>query len=136
VDHLKKLDLGGILKSMLSWEQQKNLDKLAPTHLDLPCGTRKRIEYHAGQPPILAVKLQALFGLQQTPTLCNGTVPVILHLLSPAQRPIQVTQDLAGFWQRTYAEVRKELKGRYPKHYWPEDPYTAVPTSRVRPKNK
>ncbi|TVO77633.1 ATP-dependent helicase HrpB [Sedimenticola selenatireducens] len=136
VDYLKKLDLGGILKSMLSWEQQKNLDKLAPTHLDLPCGTRKRIEYHAGQPPILAVKLQALFGLQQTPTLCNGTVPVILHLLSPAQRPIQVTQDLAGFWQRTYAEVRKELKGRYPKHYWPEDPYTAVPTSRVRPKNK
>lgn len=135
-EHLKKLDLGGILKSMLSWEQQKCLDRLAPVYLDLPCGTRKRIEYHAGQSPILAVKLQSLFGLQQTPTLCNGTVPVILHLLSPAQRPIQVTQDLAGFWQRTYAEVRKELKGRYPKHYWPEDPYTAVPTSRVRPPNK
>lgn len=135
-EQLKKLDLAGILKSMLSWEQQKELDRVAPVYLDLPCGTRKKIEYHAGQPPVLAVKLQALFGLQQTPSLCNGTVPVMLHLLSPAQRPIQVTQDLAGFWQRTYAEVRKELKGRYPKHYWPEDPYMAVPIARVRPKNK
>ncbi|MDF1529862.1 MAG: ATP-dependent helicase HrpB, partial [Sedimenticola sp.] len=120
-DQLKKLDLGGLLNSLLSWEQQQRLDRLAPVYLDMPSGTRKRLTYHAGHVPVLAVRLQELFGLQQTPTVCNGSVQVMLHLLSPAQRPIQVTQDLAGFWQRTYAEVRKELKGRYPKHYWPED---------------
>ncbi|MCW8948477.1 MAG: ATP-dependent helicase HrpB, partial [Sedimenticola sp.] len=133
-DQLKKLDLGGLLNSLLSWEQQQRLDRLAPVYLDMPSGTRKRLTYHAGHVPVLAVRLQELFGLQQTPTVCNGSVQVMLHLLSPAQRPIQVTQDLAGFWQRTYAEVRKELKGRYPKHYWPEDPYCAVATARVRPK--
>ncbi|MCW8881388.1 MAG: hypothetical protein OQK92_03655 [Sedimenticola sp.] len=133
-DQLKKLDLEGLLNSLLSWEQQQRLDRLAPVYLDMPSGTRKRLTYHAGHVPVLAVRLQELFGLQQTPTVCNGSVQVMLHLLSPAQRPIQVTQDLAGFWQRTYAEVRKELKGRYPKHYWPEDPYCAVATARVRPK--
>ncbi len=131
---LKKLDLAGILNNLLTWEQQQLLNRLAPTYLDMPSGSRKKVVYHTNQPPVLAVKLQELFGLQQTPTVCDGAVPVMLHLLSPAQRPIQVTQDLAGFWQRTYTEVRKELKGRYPKHYWPDDPFTAVATARIRPK--
>jgi HrpA-like RNA helicase len=82
---------------------------------------------------LLKVKLQEMFGLTDTPTVCGGQIPVTLHLLSPAQRPVQVTQDLRGFWEHTYHEVRKELKGRYPKHYWPEDPWTAEATSRLRP---
>lgn len=134
-DHLKQLDLGTILRSRLTWEQQQQLERLAPSHLPLPSGSRKKLHYRAGEPPVLGVRLQELFGLRQTPTLCAGQVPVLLHLLSPAQRPIQVTSDLAGFWDRTYAEVRKELKGRYPKHYWPEDPATAIATARVRPRS-
>jgi len=85
--------------------------------------------------PVLAVKLQELFGLAETPRVANGRVPVMLHLLSPAGRPIQVTQDLRGFWDRTYPEVRKELKGRYPKHPWPDDPWTAAPTHRAKPRH-
>ncbi|WP_428633775.1 ATP-dependent helicase HrpB [Sedimenticola sp.] len=135
-DHLKKLELGVILSALLSWEQHQQLDQLAPAFLTMPSGSRRPLLYQTDAPPVLAVKLQELFGLQQTPTVCNGKVSVILHLLSPAQRPIQVTQDLAGFWARTYDEVRRELKGRYPKHYWPEDPFTAVATSRVRPVKK
>jgi ATP-dependent helicase HrpB len=135
-EHLKQLDLDAILHSRLSWEQQQQLEKLAPASLTMPSGGRRRLHYRAAEPPVLAVRLQELFGLRQTPTVCRGTVNVMLHLLSPAQRPIQVTQDLAGFWDRTYAEVRKELKGRYPKHYWPDDPGSAVPTARVRPGNK
>lgn len=135
-EHLKRLDLYAILNSRLSWEQQQTLDKLAPATLLMPSGSRRRLNYQAGKPPVLSVRLQELFGLQETPTVCHGSVSVMLHLLSPAQRPIQVTQDLAGFWERTYAEVRKELKGRYPKHYWPDDPYSAAPTARVRPEKK
>lgn len=135
-EHLKQLDLGAILNSRFSWEQQQQLDRLAPVALPMPSGSRRRLRYQAGEPPVLAVKLQELFGLRQTPTVCQGQVNVMIHLLSPAQRPIQVTQDLAGFWDRTYAEVRKELKGRYPKHYWPDDPASAVPTARVRPADK
>lgn len=135
-DQLKQLELAAILKNRLSWEQQQQLEILAPATLTMPSGSRRRLSYQAGEPPVLAVKLQELFGLQQTPTVCRGSVNVMLHLLSPAQRPIQVTQDLAGFWERTYAEVKKELKGRYPKHYWPDDPYSAVPTARVRPDKK
>jgi len=132
-DHLKSLDLSSILRCRLDWSQQQQLERLAPSHISLPSGTRKRISYRPGETPLLEVRLQELFGLRQTPALCNGEVPLLLHLLSPAQRPIQVTSDLAGFWDHTYAEVRKELKGRYPKHYWPEDPETATPTARVRP---
>lgn len=133
-DHLKSLDLSSILRNRLNWSQQQELERLAPSHLTLPSGSRKRITYRPGEAPVLEVRLQELFGLRQTPALCNGAIPVLLHLLSPAQRPIQVTSDLAGFWDNTYAEVRKELKGRYPKHYWPEDPETATPTARVRPR--
>ena len=132
--HLKKLDMFAILKSGLEWERLQQAEELAPTHIRVPSGSNKRLQYAPGEPPVLAVKLQEMFGLTDTPRVCAGSVPVMLHLLSPAQRPIQVTRDLAGFWERTYAEVKKELKGRYPKHYWPDDPMMAQPTARVRPK--
>jgi ATP-dependent helicase HrpB len=131
-DHLARLDLPAILNSMLDYPQQQRLAQLAPTHLQVPSGSRVALEYAAdGAPPVLAVKLQELFGLTQTPAVDDGRRPVMLHLLSPARRPIQVTQDLAGFWQRTYAEVKKELKGRYPRHPWPDDPMAAPPTART-----
>ncbi len=132
--HLKQLNMLTILQSRLQWNQQRSMDRLVPTHIQVPSGSRKRLEYRPGEAPVLAVRLQELFGLEDTPTVCHGEIKVVLHILSPAQRPIQVTQDLKGFWQRTYTEVKKELKGRYPKHYWPDDPFTAQPTARVRPR--
>jgi len=131
-DHLVRLDLLNALKRLLDWKQQQRLDEGAPTHLTVPSGTRRALEYAPGQPPVLAVKLQEMFGQADTPRVGFGRIPVTLHLLSPAGRPIQVTQDLRGFWERTYAEVKKELKGRYPKHPWPDDPWNAVPTARAK----
>ncbi|HJX18494.1 MAG TPA: ATP-dependent helicase HrpB [Acidiferrobacterales bacterium] len=131
-DHLARLDLPGILKARLDWKQGQQLDSDAPTHLAVPSGSQLKLEYKPGESPVLAVKLQEMFGLADTPRIARGRVPVTLHLLSPARRPIQVTQDLRGFWERTYAEVKKELKGRYPKHPWPDDPWNAVPTARAK----
>jgi ATP-dependent helicase HrpB len=132
-DHLAKLNLAEILGNTLDWDKRQRLEQAAPTHLQVPSGSRKKITYTAdGAPPVLAVKLQELFGLADTPTVANGKVAVMLHLLSPAQRPIQVTQDLKSFWNSTYAEVKKELKGRYPKHPWPDDPWSAEATARVK----
>lgn len=130
--HLAKLDLLAILKAQLGWKQSQQLDADAPTHLEVPSGSRLKLEYKPGESPVLAVKLQEMFGLADTPRIARGRVPVTLHLLSPARRPIQVTQDLKGFWERTYAEVKKELKGRYPKHPWPDDPWNAAPTARAK----
>jgi ATP-dependent helicase HrpB len=130
---LQKLELAKILHNLLDWPRQQQLAALAPSHLEVPSGTRKRLDYVPGEAPVLAVRLQEMFGLADTPRVCGGQIPVMLHLLSPAQRPIQVTQDLSGFWNRTYGEIRKELKGRYPKHYWPEDPWAAQASARVRP---
>ncbi|HET6604847.1 MAG TPA: ATP-dependent helicase HrpB [Xanthomonadaceae bacterium] len=124
------------LKSRLAWPLQRELDALAPARLQVPSGRQRALQYQPGQPPVLAVKLQELFGLADTPRIAEGRVPVLLHLLSPAGRPIQVTGDLAGFWERTYPEVRKQLKGRYPKHPWPEDPWSATPTHRAKPRSK
>ena len=132
-EHLQRLDLAAALQSLLDHRQRARLNELAPTHLPVPSGSRLRLRYAPGEPPVLAVKLQELFGLADTPRIAGGRIAVTLHLLSPAQRPIQVTQDLRGFWERTYAEVKKELKGRYPKHPWPDDPWTATPTRRARP---
>jgi ATP-dependent helicase HrpB len=126
--------LGQALAAQLDHRQRTLLDAQAPVSIVVPSGLSRRLEYLPGQPPVLAVKLQELFGLADTPRVGGGRVPVSLHLLSPAGRPIQVTQDLKGFWQRTYAEVRKELKGRYPKHPWPDDPWTATPTARAKPR--
>ncbi|HEX9627824.1 MAG TPA: ATP-dependent helicase HrpB [Acidiferrobacterales bacterium] len=131
-EHLARLDVGAMLKSALSWEQAQRLEEGAPSHLTVPSGSRLRLDYRPGESPVLAVKLQEMFGLADTPRVAFGAVPVTLHLLSPARRPIQVTQDLKGFWGRTYAEVKKELKGRYPKHPWPDDPWNATPTARAR----
>ncbi len=134
-DHLARLDLLNTLKALLDWKQQQRLDEGAPTHLTVPSGSRRALEYEPGKPPVLAVKLQEMFGQADTPRVGFGRIPVTLHLLSPAGRPIQVTQDLRGFWERTYIEVKKELKGRYPKHPWPDDPWSAQPTARAKRRN-
>lgn len=134
-DQLGRLDLPAILLSRLPWEQQRELERQAPTHLTVPSGSRIRLQYHAdASPPVLAVRLQELFGLAETPTVAGGRIAVLLHLLSPARRPIQITQNLKGFWNSSYHAVRKELKGRYPKHHWPDDPWAAQPTSRTKPR--
>ena len=133
-DDVRKLDLAGAVLGLLSWQQRAALDPLAPTHLAVPTGSRIAIDYAAPEAPVLAVRLQEMFGLAETPRIAGGRVPLTLHLLSPARRPVQVTTDLAGFWQRSYFDVRKDLRGRYPKHYWPDDPLVAEPTRRVKPR--
>ncbi len=133
LSHLDKLDLQTALNTLLPWSQQQQLEQLAPTHIQVPSGSQIALNYD-NNPPILPVRLQEIFGASDTPTIANGKVKLLLHLLSPAQRPMQVTQDLKGFWQGSYAEVKKEMKGRYPKHYWPDDPLQAEPTRRVKPR--
>ncbi len=129
---LKQLNLKEIFMSMLGWEKQQLLERLAPTSLIVASGSRIRLHYQDDAPPFLAVRIQEMFGTQKAPVICDGKIHVLLHLLSPAQRPLQVTTDLAGFWQRTYPEIKKELKGRYPKHFWPDDPLAAVATRRTK----
>ena len=130
---LGDLDLEAILAARLDQRQRREVDRLAPTHLTVPSGSRVAVDY--GQdPPVVAVKLQEMFGCVDTPVVTGGRVPVVLHLLSPARRPVAVTRDLAGFWRETYAQVRKELRGRYPKHPWPDDPLAAAPTARTKPR--
>ncbi|WP_426115753.1 ATP-dependent helicase HrpB [Pseudomonas sp. DSP3-2-2] len=133
LSHFSNLDLSSILHNLLPWPLPQRLDELAPHHLSVPSGSSVRLDY-SEHPPILAVRLQELFGLADTPRIANGRQIVKLHLLSPARRPVQVTQDLANFWRSTYAEVKKDLKGRYPKHYWPDDPLIAEPTARIKPR--
>lgn len=133
LSHFGQLDLSSILRNLLPWPLPQRLDELAPHHLQVPSGSSIRLDY-SERPPILAVRLQELFGLADTPRIAGGRQVVKLHLLSPARRPVQVTQDLANFWRSTYAEVKKDLKGRYPKHYWPEDPLVAEATARVKPR--
>ncbi len=129
---LKKLDLVDILLARLSWQDQQALDQIAPTHLKVASGSRVKLRYQPGEVPVLAVRIQQMFGCKETPTVAGGKLPVLIHLLSPAQRPIQITSDLAAFWQTTYREVKKELAGRYPKHYWPENPLEAQATNRAK----
>lgn len=133
LSHFGNLDLSSILHNLLPWPLPQRLEELAPHHLTVPSGSSVRLDY-SESPPVLAVRLQELFGLADTPRIANGRQSVKLHLLSPARRPVQVTQDLANFWRSTYAEVKKDLKGRYPKHYWPDDPLIAEPTARVKPR--
>lgn len=132
ISHLEGLALDEALLAPLDYRQRRALDEFAPTHIPVPSGSNIRVDYTEGDIPVLRVKLQELFGMRDTPRLAGGKLPVMLHLLSPAQRPVQVTQDLAGFWQRTWPEVRKELKGRYPKHNWPDDPTTAQASRGAR----
>ena len=132
LSELSAAALAEALRGELDYRQQRALDEHAPVSLTVPSGSSKRLEYAPGHAPVLAVKLQELFGLADTPRVAQGRVPVTLHLLSPAQQPIQVTQDLRGFWERTYPDVKRELKGRYPRHPWPDDPWTATPTARAK----
>jgi ATP-dependent helicase HrpB len=135
-EHLQRVDLKGALSSLLTWPQQNRLDTLAPTHITVPSGSNIPLDYAAGDIPVLAVRLQEMFGAVDTPTIAGGRVPVMLHLLSPASRPVQVTRDLANFWANTYFDVRKDLRGRYPKHHWPDNPLAAMPTGRVKPRRR
>jgi ATP-dependent helicase HrpB len=128
---LRRVDVREVLLAGLDWHRREAIDELAPERLAVPSGNRHRVDY-TGDPPVLAVKLQELFGSTETPAVGGGRVPVVLHLLSPAGRPLQVTQDLASFWAGAYAQVRADMRGRYPKHPWPEDPAAAVPTARTR----
>ncbi|PNG06123.1 ATP-dependent helicase HrpB [Stutzerimonas stutzeri] len=131
--HFAQLDLRSMLATLLPWPLPQRLEELAPTAITVPSGSRIRLDY-SESPPVLAVRLQELFGLADTPRIASGRQVVKLHLLSPARRPVQVTQDLASFWANTYLEVKKDLKGRYPKHYWPDDPLIAEPTARAKPR--
>jgi len=133
IAQLKRLDLHAILRARLDWPAQQRLDEQAPALLQVPSGSRVRLDY-SHTIPVLAVRLQELFGLKETPRIAGGRVPLLLHLLSPARRPVQITRDLGAFWQGSYHEVRKELKGRYPKHHWPDDPLAAEASARTRRK--
>ncbi|HMM89229.1 ATP-dependent helicase HrpB [Bradyrhizobium sp.] len=127
-------DLSEALMALLPWELRSRLEREAPTHFEAPTGTMLAIDYEAEQGPTIAVRLQELFGLNTHPSIARGAVPLVLELLSPAQRPVQVTRDLPGFWRGSYAAVRSDLRGRYPRHPWPEDPASAPPTRRVKPR--
>ena len=131
---VEQLPLAAILLQQLDRTRRTELDRLAPSHIVVPSGSRVAIDYADAEAPVLAVRLQELFGLNDTPRVGGGTTPLTLHLLSPARRPVQVTRDLAGFWRSSYFEVRKELRGRYPRHDWPEDPRSALPTGRAKPR--
>jgi ATP-dependent helicase HrpB len=131
-EHIARISLIDVLRSLLTWDQQRELDAIAPTHLQVPTGSQIRIDYLDQSAPAISVRLQEVFGLDATPRIGNGRIPVTFKLLSPAQRPVQVTRDLAGFWRGSYADVRKDMRGRYPKHYWPENPLEAQPTRGVR----
>jgi len=132
--HLDRIDLAAALKALMPWDRQREVDRLAPTHVEVPSGSRVPIDYANPAEPTLSVRLQEMFGLTDTPRVAGGKVPLTLHLLSPARRPVQVTRDLASFWTNGYKAVKAELKGRYPRHYWPDDPLIAEPTARVRPR--
>jgi ATP-dependent helicase HrpB len=131
---LARVDLAGALRELLDWRQRRALDELAPSHIVVPTGSRIAVDYADPRAPVLAVRIQEVFGLLESPRVLGGRVPVTMHLLSPAHRPVQVTQDLAGFWRTSYFDVRKDLRGRYPKHEWPEDPLAATPTRRAKPR--
>jgi ATP-dependent helicase HrpB len=127
-------DLSEALQALVPWALRARLEREAPTHFEAPTGTQLAIDYEAEQGPTIAVRLQELFGLTNHPSIARGAIPLVLELLSPAHRPVQVTRDLPGFWRGSYAGVRSDLRGRYPRHPWPEDPANAMPTRRVKPK--
>ncbi|MEV1290489.1 ATP-dependent helicase C-terminal domain-containing protein, partial [Micromonospora sp. NPDC049679] len=131
---LTRIDVAAALRRLLPWKQASRLDEVAPERLTVPSGSRVRVSYADPAAPVLAVKVQEAFGWRDAPRIADGRVAVLLHLLSPAGRPVAVTRDLASFWATGYAQVRAELRGRYPRHPWPEDPTTAPPTRRAQPR--
>jgi ATP-dependent helicase HrpB len=132
--HFDRIPLGDALRARLTHAQLKQLDELAPTHLTLPTGTRTPVDYRDDNAPCASMRMQEVFGLAATPRIGGGQVPVTFKLLSPAHRPLQVTRDLASFWKNAYVDVRKDMRGRYPRHYWPENPLEAEPTKRAKPR--
>jgi len=130
LSQVRSADLRAALTSLLPPHRNAELDDLAPRVIMLPDGSRARLQYTPGEPPVLSARIQSLFGLFETPRVAAGRVTVLLHLLSPAMRPVQITSDLEGFWKNSYHAVKKDLKGRYPKHHWPDDPLQAVPARR------
>lgn len=141
LDALDEAAFEQAVKSLLSWTQHALIDRHVPAHIIVPSGMGRHIDYGLAddgtpQPPVLSVKLQELFGLPDTPHIAKNRIPLTLHLLSPGGRPLQVTQDLKSFWANTYPEVKKEMKGRYPKHPWPDDPWTATATHRTKSPGK
>jgi ATP-dependent helicase HrpB len=131
---LSNLDVASALRRLLPWPAATRFGELAPERLAVPSGSQVRLVYDGAEPPVLAVKLQEVFGWTTTPVVADGRVPVVLHLLSPARRPVAITSDLASFWVQGYPQVRADLRARYPRHPWPEDPLSAVPTKRVKPR--
>jgi ATP-dependent helicase HrpB len=129
-------DLAQALMALLPWNLRRQLEVAAPTHFAAPSGSSVAIDYQAPAAPKLAIRVQELFGLDRHPTIAGGLVPLVLELLSPAHRPVQVTRDLPGFWRGSYASVKAEMKGRYPRHHWPDDPLAAPPTSRAKPRGQ
>jgi ATP-dependent helicase HrpB len=130
-EHLARLDLTEILRSRFTHRQLVELDRLAPTHILVPSGSRIALDYRPGETPVIAVKLQEMFGETRTPSVAGGKVPLVVHLLSPAKRPLAVTQDLPSFWKNTYPKIRVQMRADYPRHPWPEDPLTALPTKKT-----
>ncbi|MDC9582035.1 ATP-dependent helicase HrpB [Xenorhabdus sp. PR6a] len=129
---LRQIELSSCLEGLLDWQQRQILDNELPTNYTVPTGSRITIRYFSDKPPVLSVRMQEMYGAQQNPVLAKGRIPIVIELLSPAHRPLQITQDLAAFWRGTYREVQKEMKGRYPKHLWPDDPANTAPTRRVK----
>jgi len=127
-------ELGAALDALLPWPLERRLETEAPTHFEAPTGSRVPIDYEAEGGPKIAIRVQELFGLDRHPTIANGKIPLLIELLSPAHRPVQMTRDLPGFWRGSYAAVRTEMRGRYPKHPWPDDPIAAPPTRRAKPR--
>ena len=127
-------DLDRALSALLPWDLQRKLESEAPTHFEAPTGSNVAIDYESDGAPVVAIRVQELFGLAKHPALAGGRAPLTLHLLSPAHRPIQITKDLPGFWRGSWAAVKSEMKGRYPRHVWPDDPAAAAPTTRAKPR--
>ncbi len=134
LDEIAPEDLANALGARLTWDLARRLDDEAPTHFRAPTGTAVAIDYAAEGGPAIALRVQELFGLKEHPSLAQGRIPLTLELLSPAHRPIQITRDLPGFWRGSWAAVRADLRGRYPRHFWPEDPAAAAPTARAKPR--
>ncbi len=134
LDEIGADDLAVALGARLPWDLARRLDEEAPTHFRAPTGTPAPIDYEAEGGPAIALRVQELFGLKDHPALAGGRIPLTLELLSPAHRPIQITRDLPGFWRGSWAAVRADLRGRYPRHFWPEDPAAAAPTARAKPR--
>ena len=134
LDEIGADDLANALHALLPWALRRRLDDEAPTHFQAPTGTAAAIDYEAEGGPSIALRVQEMFGLAEHPSVAGGRIPLTLHLLSPAHRPIQITRDLPGFWRGSWAAVRADLRGRYPRHSWPEDPASAAPTTRAKPR--